>query len=430
MPALPPALAATPQLVPAAGGQLIAYMVGADNAECVRSTPDVNGDGRDEILVGIGESGVDNIFCLDGASSGAATVVWKLQTDGGLSGGMVYGDQSIVPVGDTEGNGMPNVLIGTSWGGRTAFDLDTRFGAEIWRFDTYVIPPSGWIYSLCEISDVTGDGVPEYAFGVGSDGDVVVLVDGASTGAQAQQVWRYQAGDAVYSVRNLGDANGDGGDDVLAAVGDNIDRIVCLEGDSAFPAGNVLWTYNPGASVYACGVLPDITADGVNEALAVLWTLNGSAVRCLDGATGALVWSSSSVSDYGMAVDTLGDVTGDGTPEVIVSSWANRVFLLNGANGTLVWSRAVGTLNGGDVWTARAIGDLDGDGRQDVIAGSFDGHVYAMSGLDGTVLWSFDTGNRVFSVYPVGDLNGDGRPDVAAGTQDTTSSIVVYVISG
>ena len=31
--------------------------MGADNAECVRSTPDVTGDGRDEVLVGIGKSG-------------------------------------------------------------------------------------------------------------------------------------------------------------------------------------------------------------------------------------------------------------------------------------------------------------------------------------------------------------------------------------
>ena len=36
---------------------------------------DVTGDGRGEILVGIDESQTDNIFLLDGASSGPATVV-------------------------------------------------------------------------------------------------------------------------------------------------------------------------------------------------------------------------------------------------------------------------------------------------------------------------------------------------------------------
>jgi outer membrane protein assembly factor BamB len=90
----------------------------------------------------------------------------------------------------------------------------------------------------------------------------------------------------------------------------------------------------------------------------------------------------------------------------------------------------VGTTNGGDVWSARAIADLDGDGHQDVVAGSFDYHVYALDGETGGVLWAYDTGNRVFSVYPVGDLDGDGRPEVVAGTQDTHSNVVVYVLDG
>jgi len=36
---------------------------------------------------------------------------------------------------------------------------------------------------------------------------------------QATVLWKYAAGDAVYSVRNLGDVNGDGKDDVLIRYG-------------------------------------------------------------------------------------------------------------------------------------------------------------------------------------------------------------------
>lgn len=411
-------------------GKLLFSFVAADNGECVRAIPDVNGDGRDEVLVGIDESGVDNVFCLDGASRGAADVVWSLETDGGLSGGSCYGDQSIVPIPDTEGDGSANVLLATAWGGRTAFNRDTLAGAEAWRFDTYLEPDSGWVYSLCEVSDVTGDGVPEVAFGTGSDADAVYLVDGASAGPQATVLWRYAAADAVYSVRNIGDVNGDGTDDVLAAVGDNGDVLVCLEGDSALSAGNVLWSYDPGVSLYACGVLSDLNGDGVDEALVALWTLGGSAVRCIDGATGTLRWASTQVARYAMQVNELADVTGDGRNEVVVSSWENAVIVLNGANGELVWKTSVGTLNGGDVWSAKAIADLNGDGRQDVVAGSFDYHVYALDGTNGAVFWAYDTGNRVFSVSPVGDLNGDGCPEVAAGTQDTNTSTIAYVLEG
>ena len=410
-------------------GERLFFMTGVDNASCVRSVTDVTGDGRDEIVVGIDESQTDNIFLLDGASSGPATVVWAIETVDGASGGSPWGDQALVPVSDTDGNGRQNILLGTAWGGRTAYDLDSLDGTIHWRFDTYTTVESGWIYSLAQLDDITGDGVPEAAFGAGSDNDKVYMVDGASSGP-ATVLWEYQAADAVLSVRDLGDANGDGDHDVLAAIGDNGQQLVLLDGGTASPSGQVLWTYPAGATVAACGVLPDVTGDGVPEALAVLWTSDGSAIRCLNGASGALVWSSTAVADFGMMVDVLEDVTGDGTPEVVVGSFENAVIVLSGLDGSLVWKTPVGTLNGGDVWTVRAIDDLNGDGRQDVIAGSFDYHVYAMDGDDGAVLWAFDTNNRVFSVYPVGDLNGDGRPEVVAGTQDTNDNVVVHVLAG
>jgi hypothetical protein len=316
----------------AVGATLLFSMTGADNANCIRAIPDVTGDGLDEIVVGIEESGQDNIFCLDGASVGTASVVWGFQPYGGLSGGYVYGDQSLVPASDVDGNGYDNLLVATAGGGRTAYSLDTFDGAVRWQFDTYVAnnPSSGgWVYSLAEMSDVTGDGVPEVAFGVGFEPDSAFMVDGSAVGAvQAAQVWRYPAGDNINSVRNIGDVNGDGGADV------------------------------------------------------------------------------------------------------VVSSWENAVIVLDGENGEQIWKTTVGTTNGGDVWTARGIPDVNGDGVNDVIAGSFDLHAYAMSGTDGEVLWSYNTGNRVFSVAPVGDLDGDGGPEVAVGTQDTSSSVVVYVIDG
>jgi len=416
--------------VGAGAGNRLFRMIGGDNAECVRAIPDINGDGLDEIVVGIGQTGTDNVFCLDGASAGTASVVWSLQTADGVSGGSCYGDQSIVAVSDTENSGTPNFLLGTAWGGRTAYNFDSSLGAAVFKFDTYLDVASGWVYSLCEIADVTGDGVPEYAFGAGSDNDSVYLLDGASAGPQASVLWKYSAGDAVYSVRNLGDVNNDGTDDVLAAIGDNIDRIVCLEGDGALAGGTVLWSYTPGTSVFACGVLSDVTADGVDEALAVLWTSGGSAIRCLDGSDGSVAWTSSAVSSFAMQAHELEDVTGDGLSEVIVSSWENAVIVLDGSDGSLVWKTSVGTINGGDVWTAGPIEDLNGDGRQDVIAGSFDYHVYALDGDTGEVFWAFNTGNRVFSVAAVGDLNGDGRPEVVAGTQDTNSNVVVHVLEG
>lgn len=169
------------------GGSLLFSMTGADNASCVRSVADVNDYGRDEIAVGIDESGTDNIFLLDGASSGTATVLWAIETMDGVSGGLALGR----PVAAADLRPRRQRLRQpagrhTAWGGRTAYGLDTLDGAIHWRFDTYETFDSGWVYSLAELDDVNGDGVADVAFGVGSDNDSVYLVDGASVGgAQA-----------------------------------------------------------------------------------------------------------------------------------------------------------------------------------------------------------------------------------------------------
>ncbi|MHC4944790.1 MAG: hypothetical protein ACYTG7_17380, partial [Planctomycetota bacterium] len=141
----------------AGSGNLLFSMNGPDNAACVRSIDDVTGDGKDEIIVGFDVSQVDNLYCLDGSSSGTATVVWKLMTDDGVSGGGFWGDNCIKPSSDVDGNSYANFLCGTAWGGRTAYCKDGLDGATVWKLDTYTLTNSGWIYSLCECGDVNGD---------------------------------------------------------------------------------------------------------------------------------------------------------------------------------------------------------------------------------------------------------------------------------
>lgn len=401
---------------------------GSDNCSCIRAIADVNGDGVNDVVAGhdIFQSG-DNLFCFSGASTGTGSVIWSLETTGGASGGYFWGDECLSPGSDADGNGYVNILAGLAGGGRFAAAYDGFDGTLLWQFDTYNEPDSGWVYSIRELGDVTGDGIPEVIFGCGSDNDHAYCIDGTSTGTTPTVVWSYSLPDASFSVCPIADVNSDGYPDALISSGDtNGHHVYCIEGDSSV-SGNPLWTYDAFDSVHSVTAISDTNGNGAEDAVAGTW---GSGVRCIDGLTGSENWFNLLGGTYIMMVRPLDDVTGDGIDEVLVGSWDNAVYCLDGSDGTTFWTTPTGSLNGGDVWTIHSISDVNYDGYDDVLAGSFDTYSYCMSGVDGAVLFQYLTDNRVYSVYPGGDLNADTVNDVLTGTQDTSNTTVIHAISG
>jgi len=159
-------------------------------------------------------------------------------------------------------------------------------------------------------------------------------------------------------------------------------------------------------------------------------------------------WSTMASSEHqwlGSNGVAIGDLEGDGQPEVCVAGSTAAVICLNGQDGSLKW--AAGTELGSH--RAPAIADMDGDGLAEVILGrqifSFDGQLIglgeygtgwsfsfaadmdgdgvlevvagnAVYEMDGTTVW-YDGG--VDGMPAVGDFNGDGGPEVvrvASGT--------------
>lgn len=120
----------------------------------------------------------------------------------------------------------------------------------------------------------------------------------------------------------------------------------------------------------------------------------------------------------------LGDLDGDGTLEVVVTSPDNaagtppRVMALKDVPLQIppvqplwTWVSPGGLHAGVDQYSA-ALVDCDGDGLLDVVFTSKDHVVRALKGNTGALLWQFDTGRPMESGPMVADLDGDGQKEI------------------
>jgi hypothetical protein len=409
-----------------AGGDLIWWFQGIENVVCVSEFTDVDGDSLPDVLMESYDSGApatDHFFCIKGNSPGYGTVLWSCRPTGGASSGGGYGDECVSYINDVNGDGHADALLGTAWGGRCAYAINGMTGATIWTYDTYAHADTGWVYSICAIPDVTGDGIDDVIFGVGSPGDAAMCVNGTN----GNLIWKFHANDAIGTVCAIEDVNNDGYADAVIGGMDNEYRIICLSGHST-GTPSIIWQFTTGGGLWDVSVIEDVDGDGYQDVIA-----GGTAniVYCRNGRTGGQIWSYNvGTGDWVMRVVPIADIDDDGIQDVLVGSWKNAIICLSGADGSMICNYTVGTLNGGDVWSVDPIGDVNGDGYPEALGGSFDYYVYCVDVKACSLLWQYYTGNRLYTVRGLPDVTGDHTPDALAGTQMLTDGGRAYCISG
>jgi hypothetical protein len=275
--------------------------------------------------------------------------------------------------------------------------------------------------SFAVVGDITGDGVPDLAVGARfQDGDFEVsngfgppqnvgkvwMINGATLGVlfelndpefQAPNATKF-GGQFGTSVSRVGDINGDGKPEILVGVPHY----------SNFRAEHIV-----AGEAFVCS-----GADG-----SILFRLNDP--------------DEEENNRMGFAVLGLGDVSGDGVPDLLVGvpkkdvsedlADVGSAYIFSGADGSFIRSLDPPSQGGaeanGRFGTAVAnAGNVNADGVPDILVGApGQGRAYVFDGATGALIFTLDSPAietlHSFGVAVAGDkdVDGDGIPDFAIG---------------
>jgi len=379
---------------------------------------------------------------------------------GGFVGAITDSDElaySMCPLGDLDGDGVPDLAVGAPWDDDGGTDrgavwvlflkadgtvkTQQKISDTLGGF-TGVLNDADWFgWSLAPIGDLDNDGVVDLAVGALQTDDIgmdtgavwILFLNANGTVKSSSQIKSLSGGLGYFldftwfgtSIAPLGDFDGDGVEDI--AVG--------AHGDS-----------DTGTFVGAVHVLY-LNTNGTVKSHAKINEITG-------GFTGAL----DDGDEFGWSLANLGDMDGNGAVDLAVGAeldddggqdrGAVWILFLKKAGDLVAGQQKISATSGGFTGVldnkdhfARSLasfGDFDGDGTGDLVVGAQqdddggsnmgavweiflnpDGTVAShqkISALEGGFTGALDLEDNLgSSVATLGDVNGDGLPDLAVG---------------
>jgi len=189
----------------------------------------------------------------------------------------------------------------------------------------------------------------------------------------------------------------------------------------------VEWNALSGKSCKAQPVVGDLDGDGFPEVVLNATNFfampNRGKLYVLDGRTGSTIWERDADLGYGSA-PALGDVDGDGEPDVVVAKEYEHSLIAAGSysvvvynrHGEILWESEQFTGDDFDYTAAPILSDMDHDGHVEIVVGR------VILNSDGTTRGVGVAGRGSFggaitegSLSAVSDLNLDGTEEVIVG---------------
>jgi hypothetical protein len=285
-------------------------------------------------------------------------------------------------------------------------------------------PPqlTGWPNELVDpsacspvVADVDGYGAMEVV--VGNDRMYAWHADGQEVidGDQAGITWGVISplGDDFVGPAALAELDGTPGYEIAAAAYTS-KQVFCFQGDGSVMAG---WPRATVDLVRAGVTVGDIDGDGQPEIIAVdqdaylyAWHKNGTEV--IDGdanpLTNGVFKRLPDTSQWQYQMAALADIDGDGKEEIIVPTQDAKLYVFNETGGNEPnWPFSLPNYAGGGV----AIGDVDNNGDLELVVTTRNtGETYCLN-HNATVMWqTWINTNLFFNPSPaLADLTGDGK---------------------
>lgn len=222
------------------------------------------------------------------------------------------------------------------------------------------------------------------------DGHVVVA------GGDGEVYWTRSLNETVWAAPAVADIDADGQQEVVVGTDE---RTVALNAD-----GSLAWATDTAAEDLDVGQVDD------DEAIEV-FTASGSGVTALDGADGGVDWTHEVRGGTSLSLHAIGAAGKDGPLRVYFSEPGNLVGALDAASGEQAWSTRLGPEEN-TMTPAPVVGDLTGDGTVELVTVTNGGTVTVLSPDSGSQLAVYQRDVPVWTFPTVADVTGDPGADV------------------
>ncbi len=380
----------------------------------VRGVGDQNGDGCPDLFVGEDEKSHLDGWVLSGKDGSTLRAFRCLWETGSLA--------EVLDVPDVDGDGKREVLVcGRPYDEGEKTELRLFSGGSLERLWRAYVPRPAKGHSIGLVHDVDGDGIEDIGLlrHAGAFGQLELTLVGTKAGAVVQTF----TCELIHESGRCGflecpDLDGDGKRE-FAFLEEGAKQAPAVLRVWSPSREEFLWRHQqPGrwtSSLGALALLGDVNGDGVVDLAATFL----DQVRVVSGKTGeALYWlfilpHDDSNTGFGACVLPIGDANGDGVCDVVLSEPddfpSGNLRAYSGKDGMQLWAKsppfeAEVYRFGYDLALA---GDVDGDGITDLVAGSWEGSAgvpgYAalLSGKSGVPLLEFRrSASRVVAMKP------------------------------